>query len=52
MSRYIPKEGELVAASFDGDIWYPILYVSVGDEQTAKGLSEYLINKKRYRYVV
>lgn len=31
---------------------YPILYVSVGDEQTAKGLSEYLINRKRYRYVV
>ena len=27
---------------------YPILYVSVGDEQTAKGLSGYLRNKGRY----
>lgn len=23
MNGYMPKEGELVAVSFDGDTWYP-----------------------------
>lgn len=31
---------------------YPVLYVTVEDEQIAKGMKEYLINRKRYSYVV
>lgn len=32
MSKYIPKEGELVAVSFDGNTWYPAVFSEYTEE--------------------